>query len=68
LSSVTPFWLEFRALKHIRLPVFGLLMSLEPAVATLIGWVLLGEVLSTEKVIGIGLVTIAAAATTRGEH
>jgi inner membrane transporter RhtA len=68
LSSVTPFWLEFRALKHIRLPVFGLLMSLEPAVATLIGWVLLGEVLSTEKVIGIALVTIAAAATTRGEY
>lgn len=69
LSSVTPFWLEFRALKRIRLPVFGLLMSLEPAVAALVGWVLLGEVLSAEKVIGIGLVTIAAAATTRSsEH
>jgi inner membrane transporter RhtA len=65
LSSVIPFWLEFRALKHLAPRAFGLLMSLEPAAAALMGWIILHEHLSFEKIVGIGLVTIAAAATTR---
>lgn len=64
-SSVIPFWLEFVALRRMAPRVFSLLLSLEPAVAALIGWLLLHEALGLEKVLGIALVTIAAAATTR---
>lgn len=65
LSATIPFWLEFKAIKSISSGVFGLLVSLEPAVAAIVGFLLLHEELSLEKIIGIGLVTIAAAATAR---
>jgi inner membrane transporter RhtA len=65
LASVIPFGFEFVALKHLPPRTFGLLMSLEPAAAALMGWVILHEVLGVEKIVGIGLVVIAAAATTR---
>jgi inner membrane transporter RhtA len=68
LSSVIPFWLEFKALRQLPARVFGLLMSLEPVAAAVIGWVVLGEALAVEKIIGIGLITIAAIATTRSSH
>ncbi len=65
VSSVIPFWLEFRALRNLAPRVFGLLMSLQPAIGALIGWLILHENLGLETVIGIALVCIAAAATTR---
>lgn len=68
LSSAIPFWLEFRALKTLSSRVFGLLVSLEPVVATLIGFVLLHEALGVREVFGIVLVTIAAVATARSAH
>lgn len=68
LSSVIPFWLEFKALKSLAPRTFGLLVSLEPVAAALMGFLILQENLSAEKVAGIGLVTIAAAATTRSDR
>ncbi len=68
LSSVIPFWLEFRAIKQVAPRTFGLLVSLEPAAAAVMGWLILHESLSVEKLIGIGLVTIAAIATTRSDR
>lgn len=68
LSSAIPFWLEFKALKLLSSRVFGLLVSLEPVAAAVAGYVLLHEDLSPQKIIGIGLVTIAAAATTRSSQ
>ncbi len=65
MSSVIPFWLEFKALRSLAPRVFSLLLSLEPAVAVLMGWLILHETLGIEKILGIALVTIAAAATTR---
>jgi inner membrane transporter RhtA len=65
MSSAIPFALEFEALKTMPPRVFGLLVSLEPVVATLIGFVLLQELLGIREVIGIMLVTIAAVATAR---
>ncbi|MDX2139528.1 MAG: EamA family transporter [Chloroflexota bacterium] len=67
-SSFIPFMFEFVALRRMSPRVFGLLMSLEPAAAALIGWVILSEALGIEKIIGIGLVVIASIATTRSEH
>jgi inner membrane transporter RhtA len=65
LSSAIPFALEFHALKRLSARVYGLLVSLEPVVAALVGLVVLGEALGGREIAGIALVTIAAAATTR---
>lgn len=43
LSTAIPYSLELEALKSIPARVFGVLMSLEPAVAALIGFVVLSE-------------------------
>lgn len=61
LSSAIPYSLEMHALRHIPTRVFGVLMSLEPAVATLVGFVILGEILDLRAVAAMGLVTVAAA-------
>lgn len=68
LSTVIPFWLEFLAIQRLAPRTAALLMSLEPAVAALMGWIILREHLSPETVVGIGLVTIAAAMTTRSDR
>ncbi|MBI1276654.1 MAG: EamA family transporter [Anaerolineaceae bacterium] len=65
LSSVIPFAMDFTAVKRLTSRVFGLLASVEPAVSAIIGFVVLHEALGWREVIGIGLVTVAAIATTR---
>ena len=45
--------------------VFGVLMSLEPAVAALVGLVVLGEVLQPRAIVAVFLVTIAAIGASR---
>lgn len=66
MSSAIPFSLEFTALKRLTPRVFGLLASVEPVAAAVIGFIVLHEALGVREVVGIGLVTIAAIATTRG--
>jgi inner membrane transporter RhtA len=39
---------------------FGILMSIEPAVAALVGYLILGEILEPQQIIGIVCVTIAS--------
>lgn len=65
LSSAIPFGLEFMAMKELTPRAFGLLVSLEPVVAALIGLVALGEGLELHEIVGISLVTLAAVATTK---
>lgn len=65
LSSAIPYSLELEALRKLPTRVFGVLMSLEPAVAALVGLLVLGEVLETRAVFAIVLVTIAAAGAAR---
>jgi inner membrane transporter RhtA len=50
-----------QALRRLPTRVFGVLMSLEPAVATLIGFAVLNEVLDLRDVAAVVLVTAAAA-------
>ena len=66
LSSVIPYSLELEALRRMPPRVFGILMSLEPAVAALVGLVLLGQVLSATEWIAIGCVMVACVGATRG--
>ncbi len=53
LSSVLPYSLELVALRHLGQHVFGILLSLEPAVAALAGFVVLGQLLDSTQVVGI---------------
>jgi inner membrane transporter RhtA len=65
LSSVVPYSLELEALRRIRPHVFGVLMSLEPAMAALAGFVVIGQNLSTVDVVAIALVVAASGGATR---
>jgi inner membrane transporter RhtA len=65
LSSTIPFAFEFHALKQLPPRVFGLLVSLEPVVATIIGFLVLHEKLGLRELAGIAMVTAAAIATAR---
>ena len=65
LSSAIPYGLELEALRRLPHAVFGVLMSLEPAVAALVGLVFLSQGLSTVEVLAIGLVVLASAGALR---
>ncbi len=62
LSSAVPFSLEFAALRRLSSQMFGILMSLEPAMGAAAGFLLLSQRLSVRDLLGIALVTIASAA------
>jgi inner membrane transporter RhtA len=65
LSSAIPYSFELEALRKLPARVFGVLMSLEPAVAALIGLVVLGERLGLRALAAVVLVTVAAAGASR---
>ena len=65
LSSAIPYSLELEALRRLPQGTFGVLMSLEPAVAATVGFVGLEQDLSTTDVLAIGLVVIASAGALR---
>ena len=59
--SVLPYSFDLEALRLLPKRVFGVLMSLEPAVAALAGFVVLDQGLALRDWIAIGLVVIASA-------
>ena len=61
LSSVIPYWLELEALRRIPTSLFGVWMSVQPAVAALIGLAVLGQRLSVAEWSGIACVVAASA-------
>jgi inner membrane transporter RhtA len=65
LSSVIPYRLELEALRRMPTRLFGVWMSLEPAVAALVGLVMLGQHLSVPEWLAIGFVMIACAGATQ---
>jgi inner membrane transporter RhtA len=71
LVPAIPFALEMLALKRLQAGAFGTLMALEPALAAVIGLVVLGQVPPAPAVLGVLLVVsagIAAARTGAREH
>jgi inner membrane transporter RhtA len=60
LSSALPYSLEMVALRRLDRKSFGVLMSLEPAVATCAGFALLGERIAGTQAIAIGLIIAAS--------
>ena len=65
LSSVIPYSLELTALRRITPRVFGILMSLEPAVAALAAMLLLAEFLSPVQWVAMACVVVASVGSTR---
>src|SRR5206468_547353 len=65
LSSAIPYSFEQEALRRIAASVFGVLMSLEPAVAALAGLIILGQALSAREIAGTALVVAASAGASR---
>jgi inner membrane transporter RhtA len=68
LSSAIPFSLEFAALRRLSSQLFGILMSLEPAMGALAGFLFLAQLLSIRDLVAIGLVTVASAGATLGSR
>jgi inner membrane transporter RhtA len=65
MSSVIPYSLEVEALRRMPANVFGVLMSLEPAIAALAGFAVLGQDLGVRELLAIGLVVVASVGVTR---
>jgi inner membrane transporter RhtA len=60
LSTTVPFTLEFEALKRMPARNYGVLVSVEPAVAAIVGALLLGERIGLQGMIAVACVVIAA--------
>lgn len=64
LSSAIPYTMEMIALRELPARTFGILMSLEPAVAAVAGWVFLHERLSPRQWVAVALVIAASTGST----
>lgn len=60
LSSALPYTLEMAALTRLPRSTFGTLMSLEPAVAALAGWIMLGQALTLRQELAITAIIVAS--------
>lgn len=64
LASVVPYTLEFSAMRRAPRRVFGILLSLDPALATLAGWLLLGQRSSAIALAAVAVVITASVGST----
>jgi inner membrane transporter RhtA len=64
-SSVIPYSLETEALRRLPTSVFGVLMSIEPAVAALAGFLVLGQSLNARELVAMALVVVASVGSSR---
>lgn len=65
LSSVIPYSLELEALRSLPTRLFGVLMSIEPGVAAILGFIILRQVLGVRAVLALVLVTAASLGASR---
>lgn len=68
LGTVVPYSMEYAALKRLPPRLFGVLMSIEPAIAALVGFLFLGEQIGLRSMIAVMLVTISAIGATVFSH
>jgi inner membrane transporter RhtA len=66
LSSVIPYSLDLEALRRMPPRVFGILMSIEPAMAALVGFIVLQESLHWSQWLAVLCVVVASTGATRG--
>ncbi len=60
LVPLVPYILEIQVLRRLSAPAFGVLMSLEPAVGALLGWLILDQGMGLREIIGIAFVVVAS--------
>lgn len=65
LSSAIPYTLELEALRRLAPAAFGVLMSIEPAMAALAGYLVLAQGLGARELLGIALVVAASVGVSR---
>jgi inner membrane transporter RhtA len=68
LSTALPYALDMVALTRLPPRTFGVLMSLDPAVGALCGWVLLGEQLTALQWTAVALIILASAGSASTIH
>ena len=61
LSTAIPYFLEMQSMRRLKQSTFGVLMSVEPAIASMIGFVVLGQALDALELGGIACVIAASA-------
>lgn len=61
LSSGLPYFLELAAIKRVRASTYGVLLSIEPAIAALMGFLILSQRLAYREIGGIVAIVAAAA-------
>lgn len=64
LVPLLPYALEMTALRRMPMSAFGILMSLEPALGALAGFLVLGQPMTPLQMLGTGLVVAASAGVT----
>ncbi len=64
MSIVVGFALEMQALRRIRPAVVSVVIALDPAIAFIIGWILLGQAISAWDVVGLACVVAAGVGVT----
>lgn len=60
LSSLVPYTFEMETLRRVSALVFGVLLSLEPAIGALVALVVLHEILTPAQVLGLAVVVTAS--------
>jgi inner membrane transporter RhtA len=60
LSSALPYFLELAAIKRVRAATYGILLSIEPAIAALMGFFILSQHLDNREIGGILAIVVAA--------
>ncbi len=60
LVPLVPYILEMQSLRRLPAAAFGVLMSLEPAIGALSGWLILGQGMLLGQILGVGLVVAAS--------
>jgi inner membrane transporter RhtA len=64
LLVLLPYTFELLSLRRLPTALFGVIMSLEPAIAALLGFLILDQTLETAGIVAIALVSIACAGAT----
>lgn len=68
LSTALPLTLEFEALRRMTARAYGVIVTLEPVVATVVGAIILGQALPPIAVVAIACVTVAAIGVTLSDR